>query len=94
MGRSEVPACSECDAFEENPWAFAAYKICPECPWGRTIRNPLLDELMHYLLFIDSGCPFGRAELTDAKWTLLGSLKMEREQILAERGKQNYGDTQ
>ena len=49
---------------------------------------------MHYLLLIDSGCPVGRAELTDEKWTLLGSLKMERERILAERGKQNYGDTQ
>ncbi|MDF1537145.1 MAG: hypothetical protein P1S46_11760 [bacterium] len=94
MERSEVPDCDECDAYEENPRDYAILEICPECPWGQVVQNPLLDKMVRYLGLLDAGAPVGRWELTDEEWSILGALKLEREKVAAERMRENHGDTE
>lgn len=83
MDRAEVPDCDSCTAFEENPREFAEREVCPACPWGRQVDNPVLTKLLHYLDLQEAGCPLGRHELMDNEWKALLALKNERARIWA-----------
>lgn len=93
LERSEVPDCDQCEAFNDNPREYAIQEICPACPWGQVVRNPLLDKLLHFLGLLDAGASVPRSDLTDEEWLMLGALKNEREKVSAERMRKGHGET-
>ena len=86
--RSQVPGgCEKCDAWEENPEQYVQEVICPECPWSQELTDVRLHKFLDYLSLIEAGCPVARHELTNEEWMLLGTIKMEKEKIIAENMK-------
>ena len=87
--RSETPGCdSGCLAYEENPEDYVEREICPICPWGQEISNPILYRLLDFINMLDAGCPVGRHEMTDFEWRALARIKAERDKISIEKIKE------
>lgn len=93
LGRSEVPDCDACEAYNENPRDYAIQEICPECPWGQIVQNPMLDKLLHFLRLLDAGCSVPRSDLSDEEWLMIGQLKTDREKYTTERMRERHGET-
>lgn len=87
--QSKVPDCSECAAYEENESAkFVEEEICPGCPHSKSIENPILFRIFHYINLLEAGCPVGRHELTDPEWSILGQVKNEWHRLAVEDAKE------
>lgn len=75
---------------EENPAEYLEKEICPLCPWGKEISNPLIYKLLDYITLLEAGCPVERHELTDFEWKAIAILKTEQQKIITEENKEKW----
>lgn len=86
MDREEVPDCDNCEAIDENPEDFVFGYLCPICPWGRELIEPMeMARLSYFMSLMDCGCPIERHELRNIEWRWLGIMRRERDRIFAEK---------
>ena len=82
--RRDTPNCEECEAWDENPEEYVETEICPVCPWGRDVDDPIVYKLFRYVGLMNAGCPIGRDELLDPEWIALGVIRDEQDIISRE----------
>lgn len=66
-------------------------EICPICPWGREVSEPIIYKLMQYMALMDAGCPVEKNDLLIWEWQLIGVIKTEQQKITAEEAKKRQG---
>ena len=59
---------------------------CPRCP--RSVDNPLLTKLIHYLAMSEGGRPNGPNDMSDNEWLLLGALIRKRADLTIQKEKE------